>query len=78
MPKELSELEIKLQAMSYVMLATLQKLDQAEPGFIAELLNGVTADREAATAHPDATSQVQATFQEALNILKRAELPSVP
>ncbi|CAI9120500.1 hypothetical protein [Brytella acorum] len=61
--------ETKLQAMSYVFLCILQRLDEAQPGLIADVLGGVRADREASLAQSPAALPI---FDEAIKFLERA------
>ncbi|MCQ9155841.1 hypothetical protein [Acidomonas methanolica] len=69
MPKELGNVETKLQAMSYVLLCILQKLDEAQPRLITDVLNGVRADQEASLAQ---SPVAQPIFDEAIRFLERA------
>jgi len=64
--------EIRLQALSYVLLATLQRLDAGQPGFVADLLDGVRADRAAALQHTGHAPDAAATFAHAIGFLERA------
>lgn len=69
MPKELGETEIKLQAVSYVLLCILQRLDEAQPGLITDVLSGVRADREASFEQSPVGLPI---FDEAIKFLERA------
>jgi hypothetical protein len=69
MPKELGNVETKLQAISYVLLCILQRLDEAQPGLITDVLSGVRADREASLAQSPVALPI---FDEAIKFLERA------
>lgn len=69
MPKELGNAETKLQAMSYVLVCILQRLDEAQPGLITDVLSGVRADREASLAQSPVSLPI---FDEAIKFLERA------
>ncbi len=73
MTEELTSNNIKFQAVSYVLLAMLQRLNGIRPDLIADLLAGVRGDREAALVHPDNRDTVLATFDEAIRFLERAD-----
>jgi hypothetical protein len=74
MPKELGGAETKLQALSYVLLCVLQRLDEAQSGLITHVLSGVRADREASLAQ---SSDGLRIFDEAIKFLERANRQNV-
>ncbi|ACI50758.1 hypothetical protein Gdia_0974 [Gluconacetobacter diazotrophicus PA1 5] len=69
MSKELGKTQIKLQAVSYVLLCILQKLDEAQPDLITDVLSGVRADREASFEQSPVGLPI---FDEAIKFLERA------
>ncbi len=72
MSEEIKLAEVKAQAISYLLLGLLQRLDREQPGLIDELLSGVKADRDAALAGRDVPKRVPAIFDEAIRYLERA------
>jgi hypothetical protein len=59
-------------ACRYVLVALLQRLDAEHAGLVDDLCTGIEADRAAAMQGGILTPQVDATFSEALRILRIA------
>lgn len=72
MPRELTKLEAKAYASSYILLSILQRMDQKEPGLIDELMAGAKGDFEASMANADLPPAVPQIFEETMAFLERA------
>ena len=62
--------QVTAAACRYLLAALLPRLEHLHPGLIAELRQGVAADRESMAANGKLLPEVEATISEAMRILR--------
>jgi hypothetical protein len=67
--------QVTATACRYLLAALLPRLERGHPGLLAELREGLTADRDAMAANGKLSPEMEATISEALRILRLGSAP---
>lgn len=66
---EKEKAQVTAAACRYLLAALLPRLERVHPGLVAELQQGMAADRDAMAANGTLSPEVEATVSEAVRIL---------